>query len=139
MTEKQEKKAGYLYEIVYDLGNGRQFRASGNFIEGASEDEMYAESDKILNVADRVRSRCEIELLNTELEVRRKALRRSKDDLTRIQEKKQRTHAEENQIISIRANIEKIIEDVSDGEKNLVAARERANGKHVMAATGAVN
>ncbi|MDE1828521.1 MAG: hypothetical protein KGH65_05165 [Candidatus Micrarchaeota archaeon] len=134
-----EKKVAHVYQITFDLGNGRQFSANGNFIEGSTEDEMYAEANKVLNVADRIRSRCEIDLLKGELDTRHKYLARAKEDLRRIQAKGKRTPADENQITSITASIEKIIEDVAEGERNLEIAVAKANGKNVMAESHSVN
>ena len=67
---EENKKVGHVYQIAYDLGNGRQFSVNGNFSQGASGDEMFAEAVKCLDVADRSRARCELELLERELEIR---------------------------------------------------------------------
>lgn len=134
-----EKKVGHVYQISYDLGNGRTFSANGNFAEDATEDEMYQAANKVLNVADRIRSRCEIDLLKSELEVRRKYLARAKEDLRRIQSKAKRTAADENQITSISAQVEKVQGDVTDGERNLQEAMARARGVKAMEGTSAVN
>ena len=136
---EENKKVGHVYQIAYDLGNGRQFSVNGNFSQGASGDEMFAEAVKCLDVADRIRARCELELLERELEIRKKALERCKKDLYTIQQKHKKSSTDENQMISIKANIEKIIEDVADGEQNLMNARAKVNGMHVISESASVN
>lgn len=134
-----EKKVGHVYQITYDLGNGRQFSVNGNFAEGAAENEMYQEADKCLKVAERIRARCEIDLLSTELSTRRKYLERATEDLESILRKDRKTPGDENQITSLRASIKKITQDVSEGEENLAAAKARANGSNVMSGNQSVN
>lgn len=134
-----EKKVGHVYQISYDLGNGRTFSANGNFAEDASEDDMYQAANKVLNVADRIRSRCEIDLLKTELEVRRKYLTRVKEDLRTYQTKAKRTPSDENQITSLLQSAKKVQEDVDDGERNLQLALAKAKGSTVMEGTEARN
>ena len=134
-----EKIVGHVYQITYDLGNGRQFSVNGNFAEGMSEDDMFHEAEKCLKVADRVRARGEIELLGSELSTRRKYLERAKEDLEQMLNKERKTPGDENQIISLRASIKKITQDVAEGEQNLAEAKAKANGSHVMAGNQSVN
>ena len=133
-----EKKVGHVYQITYDLGNGRQFSVNGNFAEGSSEDQMYQSATKVMNVAERIRSRGEIELLQRELKVREKALNRQKEALRHIQSKAKRTPSDENQITSYSAQIEKILEDIEEGQKNLDEAMSRANGKELSIGSATV-
>lgn len=133
-----EKKVGHVYQITYDLGNGRQFSVNGNFAEGSSEEQMYLSATKVMNVADRIRCRGEIELLQRELKLREKALDRQKDALRQIQAKAKRTPSDENQITSYSAQIEKIIEDIEEGRKNLDEAVAKANGKELSVGSATV-
>lgn len=139
MADKNEKKVGHVYQIVYDLGNGRQFSVNGNFAEGSTEQDMFDEACKCLNVADRIRARSEIELLSSELETRKEYLERAKEDLRRILDKPRKSPTDENQITSLKASIEKIESDVKKGEQNLTIAKSKAGITQVMPASNTLN
>lgn len=139
MAEKDGKKVGHVYQITYDLGNGRQFSVNGNFLEGSSENDMYDEASKCMNVAERIRARSEVELLQTELRTREKYLERAKEDLRQIRSKEKKNPNDENQITSLVASIKKIEEDVKEGRQNILAASAKANGSAMVSGSGAVN
>ena len=82
----------------------------------------------LIDVAERIRAKCEVEILEKELEKRTEVLERIKGDLREIQGKREKTAGDTNALQSFKAQIEKVQRDVEDGERSLAAARAKVNG-----------
>lgn len=106
---------GYAWNFQADLGNGRTFSLSGNFIKGISANEMNSEVDKVRSVFDRQQAQSAAR--GAEESVEQLILRRdsAKEDLERINSKgdgRSLSSAERQQKEAAEVHLEKMNKDI---------------------------
>lgn len=87
MTEVKKEEIGYAWNLVADLGNGRQLSISGNFPKGATSESVNTEFDKMVGAFNRQQAKSAA--IAVEQEVDRLVLQREEavKDLAMIDEK----------------------------------------------------
>lgn len=115
-TAAKKEEIGYAWNCVADLGNGRQFSVSGNFLKGTSANEMNVEADKVLSVIDRQQAKAAS--IGAGQEIEQLLLRRDSaaEDLARINakydEKGSMSTAERQQKEAATVHLEKLNKDI---------------------------
>lgn len=130
MTEVKKDEIGYAWNLVADLGNGRQLSISGNFAKGATPESINSEFDKMVGAFNRQQAKSAA--IGVEQEVDRLVLQRdgAVKDLTMIDDKHDKkggpNNAERSQREAAVVHISKMNDDIEYRKKVLAKLQSEA-------------
>lgn len=84
MTDTKKEENGSLWNMVADIGNGRQLSVNWNGLKGATTEEISAEVDKYRSVFDKQQAKAAALAVQQEIDQRKFQLAEAKGDMARI-------------------------------------------------------
>ncbi len=124
MSEKKE--VGYLFQMSAVLADGVNLMISGNFEKDAANSVMNAEVDRIRDVFMRQRAKNEVELIEAQVNDRKRRLEGMKFDLAQHEARGSQKKLDLEGAARMRRSIEDAELDIQEGEKKLAQTRELA-------------
>ncbi len=124
--ENKSEKPGYLFQLAYELGSGKNLSVSGNFMSGSQAGDMVVEMDKVMDAMDFIRmKRLELPSAEGSLADQKLRLTAMRDEMAKLSEKERRNTAESAQLQNVMTNIERTVENVMAGEEFLADLRQK--------------
>lgn len=126
-----EKKPGYVFNASVQIGQATALTITGNIPEGATTEQIVEETEKVLKALDKHNARrMKLPAVKGALKDQKVALERAKDQFEKLKAKEQSgeklNSGEKAQFQTCQQQIEKIAEQVEDGEAILAEVEKEA-------------
>ena len=123
-----KKPVDYVYQVSYELGNGRVINITGNIHEGTSKERMNEILDEVISVFDRQRTKIlELPILEEKLHSQKDQYDRSYNEYLKLGEKDKLTSQDKMNLQNLKTNVDGLHKSIQEGEKIIAEQKKKVS------------